>query len=105
VADEDLMEIQKTLKQLQLAGASNEEMNQEGQTDKNAVKQIEGEHAALLATRKILEDLLPKTEEQAIKDAVNQPRQDNIRVTFGNYNSGSQIGVNYAPIHGLQVGK
>lgn len=80
-------------------------MNQEGQTDKNAVKQVEGEHAALLATRKILEDLLQKIEEQAIKDAVNQPRQDNVQVTFGNYNSGSQIGVNNAPIHGMHFGK
>jgi len=67
--------------------------------------QIEGEHKALLATRKILEDLLPKTQEQAIHDTTQQTHQQSIQVTFGDKNWGSQIGVNYAPIGNMHFGK
>jgi hypothetical protein len=105
VSDEDLAEVQTTLEQLQLAGANGEAFGKEGQTDKNAVKQVEEEHKALLATKKILEGLLPKTEEQAIKDAGEQAPQQSIQVTFGDNNRGSQIGVNNAPIHDMHFGR
>jgi hypothetical protein len=80
-------------------------MTQNEEADKNTVKQVEGEHTGLLATRKILESLLLKIEEKTIQDAVNQSHQDNIKVKFGDYNSGSQIGVNNAPIGSMHFGQ
>jgi hypothetical protein len=99
VSNEDLAEVQTTLEQLQLADANGEGIGQEGQTNKNAVKQVEEEHKALLSTKKILEGLLPKTEEQAIKDAGKQVPQQSIQVIFGDNNRGSQIGVTNGPVH------
>jgi hypothetical protein len=105
VADEDLAEVQTTLEQLQLAGASreagtsSEAAGQEEQVDQKAMKQIEAERTSLLATRNILEELLPKIEEKAINRVANQPHQYNVQVAFGANNKGSQIAVNNAPIN------
>jgi hypothetical protein len=87
VADEDLAGVQAALSQLQLAISSTETAEQavelERQADENALKQLEGERIALQATRKILEELLPKTEENTVNGAASQP-QRGVQVTFGN---------------------
>jgi hypothetical protein len=88
VADEDLAGVQTALGQLQLASASAEAVEQAeqavqgGRLDENAIKQLEGERIALQATRRILEELLPKTEERAVNGAASQPEQS-VQVTFG----------------------
>jgi hypothetical protein len=91
VADEDLAEVQATLEQLRLSGAEAAQQVeppvqdgqpvQERQLDENTVKQLEGERIALQATRKILQELLPKTEEKAINEAESKPQQV-VQVTF-----------------------
>jgi hypothetical protein len=88
VTDEDLAGVQTALGQLQLASTSTEAVEQAGQAvqdghpDENAIKQLEGERIALQATRKILEELLPKTEEQAVNGAASLPQQG-VQLTFG----------------------
>jgi hypothetical protein len=89
VTNEDLAELQKSLGQLRLASTNKESAEQAGQAvqqeeaDENAIKQLEGERVALHAARKILEELLSKTEEKAVDRAMTQT-QHGVQVTFGN---------------------
>jgi hypothetical protein len=89
VTNEDLAELQKYLGQLRPASTNKESAEQAGQAvqqgepDENVIKQLEGERVALHAARKILEELLSKTEEKAVDRAMTQT-QHGVQVTFGN---------------------
>jgi hypothetical protein len=106
VTNEDLAELQKSLGQLRLASTNKESAEQAGQAvqqgepDENAIKQLEGERVALHAARKILEELLSKTEEKAVDRAMTQT-QHGVQVTFGNIHLPSSKPYRDAVVNGL----
>jgi hypothetical protein len=101
--DRQLAEVESTLGEIYLTGSRHErDQNEEDVT--NAVKQIEEERAALGSSRKLLEELLSKAQEDVIARAACESQNRSTRVTFGNNNSGFQIGISNGPISGISFG-
>jgi hypothetical protein len=99
--DRQLAEVESTLRELDLAPAGPER----AQKDKdNAIEEIEGERAALDSSQKLLQDLLSMTAEEVITKAARKAQNGSTNVTFGNQNSGVQIGISNAPISGIHFG-
>lgn len=68
-----------------------------------ALRQLEEERKAVNASRKLLDELLSKSQEEAVaKAAGNQSRATT--VTFGNQNSGFQAGIINGGISGINFG-
>jgi hypothetical protein len=67
----------------------------------NTVEQIEEERDALISSRKLLEELLSRTKEEAIVKAASEIQSRSMHISFGNLGEGIQIGINHAPISGL----
>ncbi|KAF2807031.1 uncharacterized protein BDZ99DRAFT_422403 [Mytilinidion resinicola] len=70
----------------------------------SSVKQVEEEQAALSCSRKLLEELLSKAREDVIAKAASESQERLTRVTFGNNNSGFQVGIINGPISGISFG-
>lgn len=83
---------------------SRHERGQNEEDITNAVKQIEEERAALGSSRKLLEELLSKAREDVIARAASENQNRSTEVTFGNNNSGFQIGISNGPISGISFG-
>lgn len=95
-----LAEVETSLRELHLRSASEEESrNAEDMT--NTVEQIEEERNALNSSRKLLEELLSRTKEEAIVKAASEIQSRSMHMSFGNLGQGIQIGINHAPISGL----
>ena len=65
---------------------------------------ITEERAMLHRVLEILEGLKIKTQDEA-KKMVEEERKQSIQVTFGNNDSGVQVGVNNAPMSGFTIGR
>jgi hypothetical protein len=101
--DRQLAEVESALGEIHLTGSRHERgQNEEDIT--NAVKQIEEERAALGSSRKLLEELLSKAREDVIARAASESQIRSTQVTFGNNNSGFQIGISNGPISGISFG-
>jgi len=68
----------------------------------DALRQIEEERKAISTSRKLLDELLSKAQEEAIVKAATKNLTQ--RVTFGSNNSGIQIGISNGPISGISFG-
>jgi predicted mannosyl-3-phosphoglycerate phosphatase (HAD superfamily) len=101
--DEQLAELESTLGQLRLGGTGQEGVQSTDDKD-NALKQMGEERAALEISRKLLEELLSKAQEEVIAKAANENQNRSTQVTFGNGNAGFQIGISYGPISGVSFG-
>lgn len=69
-----------------------------------ALRQLESEREALSASRKLLEELLFKAQEEAVAKVAAGNQGTSATVTFGNQNSGFQAGVVNGGISGLTFG-
>lgn len=72
-------------------------------TDTDALRQIEEEHRALRASRKLLDELLDRAQENTLAKAA-ATQDHSTQVTFGNQNSGFQAGVFSGSISGITFG-
>ena len=98
-----MAEVAKRLEQVSIAdGVQGEVENQESRAD--ALQWIEEERRALSASRKLLNELLSKTQEGAVARAATEKETRSATMTFGNQNSGFMIGVSNAPITGITFG-
>lgn len=70
----------------------------------DAIRQIEEEQKALRASRKILDELFEKMQDEKIEKAAAESQSGSTSVTFGNQNSGFQIGVSNGSISGISFG-
>lgn len=101
--DKQLAEVGKRLEELNVAGDD----QAEAESTKNradALRQIEEEHKALSTSRKLLNELLSKAQDDAVAKAVTESQTHSTIVTFGAQNSGLQIGVSSGPISGISFG-
>jgi hypothetical protein len=70
-----------------------------------ALRQVEEERKALYASRKLLDELLSKAQEEAIAKATAAKNQtQSTAVTFGNNNSGFQAGTINGGVRGIRFG-
>ena len=69
-----------------------------------ALQQLEEERKALSASRKILDELLSKSKEEAIAKAAAENQSHSTTMTFGNQNSGFQAGSINGPVSGINFG-
>jgi hypothetical protein len=99
--DKQLVKVESTLGELQLTGAD-PEIVQNTEDKDNALMQIEEERTALDSSRKLLQELLSKAQEEVISRAASENRRT--QVTFGNQNAGFQIGINNGSISGISFG-
>lgn len=79
----------------------------EAESTKNradALRQIEEERKALSTSRKLLNELLSKAQDDAVAKAAIENQIRSTIVTFSAQNSGFQIGVNSGPISGISFG-
>lgn len=95
--DEQLDEVGTRIEQLSVVTNTQEDL---GTTEDKvgAKKQAEEERKALHASRKLLDELLMKVQNNCIAKAAS------ISVNFGDYNSGFQVGVSNGPISGMSFG-
>jgi hypothetical protein len=101
-SDEQLAEVGKRLQKLNVVGDIQEEVPRT-ESKADALRQMEEERKALSVSRKLLDKLLLKAQEDAVvKAAANQ--NCSTRVTFGSQNSGFQIGISNGPISGISFG-
>jgi len=99
-------------RQLVVLDSKMEEMNLSDEDDEAAVpaegkaealKRLEEERKALDASRKLLNELLAKAQEDAVAKATRS-RSGSTTVTFGNNNSGFQAGTITGGVSGLTFG-
>jgi cobalamin biosynthesis protein CobT len=103
--DKHLADVESTLGELRLAGTGQEGVQNAEDKDKDsALEQIEEERIALDSSRKLLKELLSMTREEVIAKATSESQNRSTQVTFGNQNSGFQIGISNGPISGISFG-
>jgi hypothetical protein len=103
MTDTQLVEAGKRLEELNATGDNQVKVDStENRAD--VLKQIEEEHKALSASRKLLGELLLKAQEDAVVKAAKESQTRSITVTFGTQNSGFQIGVSNGAISGISFG-
>jgi hypothetical protein len=101
--DEQLAEVGKRLEELNVVGDIQEDI-ETTESKADALRQIEEEHKALRASRKLLDELLMKVQEDTVVKAAAEDQNCSTQVTFGSQNSGFQIGVSNGPISGISFG-
>ena len=67
--------------------------------------QLQKERRALEASRRLLEELLSKSQEEAIAKATAGNSSHATSVTFGNHNSGFQAGIINGAVSGMNFGR
>jgi hypothetical protein len=98
-ADKQLVVLENKLGELNLS-SDDEDAATEGKTE--ALRQLQGEREALDASKKLLDELLAKAQEEAVAKVVGN--QAGSTVTFGDHNSGFQAGNISGGVSGLSFG-
>jgi hypothetical protein len=102
-ADKQLIVLENRLKELNL---SSDDQEAAGSTESKAeaLQQLEEERKALSASRKVLDELLSKSKEEAVAKAAAENQSRSTTVIFGNQNSGFQAGSINGPVSGINFG-
>ena len=101
--DQRQAEVAKQLEKLKVYNDTQEEVEAtESRID--ILRQIEDDHTALRALLKILDELLAKAQEEAVIKAATENENRSTAITFGDENSGLQIGISNGPISGISFG-
>lgn len=101
--DKQLIVLENKLEELYLS-SDDEETARPTEGKVEALRQFEEERKAIVASRRLLDELLSRAQEEAVaKAAVNNP-SSSTTVTFGNQNSGFQAGVVNGGVHGGSFG-
>lgn len=98
-ADKQLMVLYNKLEEMNVS--SDEEKVAGHKEDKaGALRQLEEERKALDASRKLLDELLSKAQEEAVAKAAG-PQRHSPSISFGNQNSGFQAGMINGSVSGI----
>ena len=101
-ADKQLIILEHRLEELNL---SSDEEAENIESKAQALQQAEEERSALELSRKLLNELLSKSQEEAIAEAAAENRSGSITVAFGNDNLGFQAGTISGGVRDLTFGK
>lgn len=94
--DTQLAQVTETLKTLNTLDDARREVDM--------VRQLQEEQSALTLSRKLLDELVAKLQEDSVSRASGEKQDYSAQVTFGSQNSGLQIGVSHGPISGITFG-
>jgi len=98
--------LESRLEELNLSSDDDEEAGpKEGKAE--ALQQLEEELKAMEASRRLLDELLSKAQEESVSEAAAKSLGSSTTVTtvtFGNQNSGQQAGVINGGVHGAVFG-
>ena len=95
--------LESKLEELDLSSDDEEAAGpKEGKTE--AVQQFEEVRKAVIASQRLLDELLSKAQEDAVAKAAAKNQGSSTTVTFGNQNSGFQAGVINGGVNGLNFG-
>jgi len=104
--DKQLVVLESRLEELNLSSDDDEEAGpKEGKAE--ALQQLEEELKAMEASRRLLDELLSKAQEESVSEAAAKSLGSSTTVTtvtFGNQNSGQQAGVINGGVHGAVFG-
>lgn len=102
-ADKQLIVLESKLEEINLSSDDDEAAGStEGKVE--TLRQLEEERKALELSRKLLEELLSKSQEEAVAKAAAGNQGGSTTVIFGNQNSGFQSGVINGPVSRLTFG-
>ncbi|KAF2022748.1 hypothetical protein EK21DRAFT_105632 [Setomelanomma holmii] len=104
--NKQLVVLESKLEELNLSSEDDEEAgSKEGKAE--VLQQLEEERKALEASRTLLDELLLKAQEEAVSRAAAKALESSttMTATFGDYNSGYQVGVHNGAVHGVFGGK
>lgn len=102
ISDRQLIVLENRLKEMNL-GSDNEEAAEPREGKAEALRQLKEELKALDASRKLLDELLSKSQEEAVAKAAGN-QSHSTTVTFGDYNSGFQAGTITGGVSGISFG-
>jgi len=100
--DKQLIILENKVEELNLSSDDEEAAGTEGKAE--ALRQLEEERKALNASRKLLDELLSKSQEEAVAKAAARSQSSSTTVTFGNQNSGFQAGIIDGAVSGISFG-
>jgi hypothetical protein len=102
-ADKQLIVLENKLEELNPSSDDEEAVGpEEGKAE--TLRQFEEERKAVNASRKLLNELLSKAQEEAVAKAAAVNQSHSTTVTFGNQNSGFQVGVLNGGVSGMSFG-
>jgi nitric oxide reductase activation protein len=101
--DKQLVVLENRLEELNLSDDDQEEARSADGKDE-MLRQLEEERKALNASQKLLDDLLAKSQEEAVAKAAAGNQNNSTTITFGNQNSGFQSGIINGGVSGISFG-
>lgn len=102
-ADKQLVVLEKRFEELELSDDDEAAASTQG---KNAtLQQLEEERKALDVSRKLLEELLAKSQGEVVAKAAQGNNSAPTTITFGNHSSGFQAGVIHGGVSAITFGK
>lgn len=103
-ADRQLIVLENKMEELDMSDPDHEEDASE--RDKaEALGQMQQAHNALDTSRKLLNELLSKSQEEAVMKATSGKASHSTSVTFGDNNSGLQAGTINGALSGISFGR
>ena len=101
-ADKQLVVVENKLEELNLS-SDDEEATGSGEDKTEALRQLKEELIAVKASQKLLNELLLKSQEEALAKAAGSQSHSTM-VKFGNQNSGFQAGIINGGVSGISFG-
>ena len=103
-ADKQLIVLEHRLEELNLS-SDEEEEGENIESKPQALQQVKEERSAVELSRKLLDELLSKSQEEAVAKAAAGNKSGSTTVAFGNNNSGFQAGTISGGVSNLTFGK
>lgn len=101
-ADKQLVVLEHRVEELNL---SSDEEAENTESQLQALQQVEEERSVVELSRKLLDELLSKSQEEAVAKAAAENRSGSTTMAFGNDNSGFQAGTISGGVSNLTFGK
>ena len=102
-ADGQLVVLENRLEELNLS-VNGQEVTGSTESKAEALQHLEEERKALSASRKVLDELLSKSQEEAVAKDTAENQSRSTTVILGNHNSGSQAGIINGAVSGMTFG-
>lgn len=102
-ADKQLVMLEKRFEELELSDDDGAAASTQGKS--STLQQLEEERKALDASRKLLEELLAKSQGDVVAKAAQGNNPAPTTITFGNDSSGFQAGVIHGGVSAITFGK
>jgi cellobiose phosphorylase len=102
-ADEQLVALGSRVEELQLT-SDDQQADESTKSRAEALRQLEEERKAIAETRKLLDELLSKVQEEAVARVAGENQSRSTSVIFGDQNSGFHAGTISGGVSGLSFG-